>query len=138
MLIATVSFTTLKSPLLLDPLGDVVHNILGNVARTRVVGVARGTCAFQEEVIEFGVALKANVGPFGERVLPITEGVHRYIVITLALEDEQRLFVLERIGGRKVAAQIEPIAGRAAEQEFFVVAGGVGRCELLDARRLSL
>src|SRR3989441_1449842 len=26
---------------------------------------------------------------------------------------------------------------RSVEQEFFVVAGGVGRCELLDARRLS-
>lgn len=63
-------------------------------------------------MIEFGVALKANVGAFGESVLPIAEGVHCDIVITLALEDEQRLFELERDGGWEVAAQVEPVAWR--------------------------
>jgi hypothetical protein len=56
---------TAVSPLLLDPGGNVVHNVFGNIARANVVGVSCRTSAFEEEVIELGIALKGSVGAFG-------------------------------------------------------------------------
>ena len=105
--------------MLFDPRGDVVNNVLGNIARSNVVGVGCGTCAFEEKVIELWIALKANVGALGECSLPIAERIHRHIVITLALQNQQRLFELERRGGRKVSLQVEPIARRDVEKQFF-------------------
>src|SRR5207237_8559052 len=49
------------SVLLFDPRGDVVNNVGRDVARAGVVCLARGACAFEEEMVEFRVALKGDV-----------------------------------------------------------------------------
>jgi hypothetical protein len=54
----------------LDPRGDVIHNILRNVARPSIVRVPRRTFPFEKQMIEFWVALKS----VGDYVIPASFG----------------------------------------------------------------
>jgi hypothetical protein len=73
-----------------DPRGDVFDDLARDVAGLSIVGLARGAFAFEEGVVEFGVALEGSVFAAGEGALPVGEGVGRHVIVALGVEDEDR------------------------------------------------